>query len=274
MNRLKLIVPIGLTLLFMNIGVMAAEFYYAETICAEETIQLTKSFDDTGLVTFELVLPGNPEFGVFTRSLRYYHSFEHILPPFMPDGQLHYVRLKLHFRTPGNNDLIVTVDSLDLTNPHRRNFLVGPNGDDTVSIEDWPLDDGRVEIVLESSEHEFMVTLSDFDMLYIPANPTDVDDQAEGLPFAYELKTNHPNPFNPLTIIEFAIPVRSHVRILVYDLLGRKIRTLVDKEHSAGRHTIIWNGRKNNGEPAASGIYFYTIKSGDFVDTKRMILLK
>ncbi len=261
-------------LLLSGVNVAATEFYFTEKISADETYRLTRTVEDTGKAIFEQFLPGNPDFGVSTRSLTYVHSFEDIYPPLVPDGQLQYVRLKIFIRVPGNSDFVATVDSLDMENPHQRYFLIDPKGSDSLSVEDWPLDDGKVEIVLESSTKDFIVNGSDFDILYIPANPTDVADEWSQVPSDYELKANHPNPFNPSTAIGFFVPIRSHVEIRVYNLFGRKVRTLMDWECAPGRHSVIWDGCDDNGKPVASGVYFYRIKTQRFTSARKMILLK
>jgi len=95
-----------------------------------------------------------------------------------------------------------------------------------------------------------------------------------GLPETFSLGQNYPNPFNPTTQINFEIPVRSHVTLTVYNLLGQKVTTLVDKEMSAGRYIADWNSASDGGTIVASGIYFYKLEAGDFIETKKMMLLK
>lgn len=103
----------------------------------------------------------------------------------------------------------------------------------------------------------------------------DVDDEQNGqLPESFELGQNHPNPFNPATSIDYALPTRSQVTIEIFNLLGRKVRTLVDEVKPAGRHSVEWDGIDQNGAAAASGIYLYRIQAGDFVETKKMSLIK
>lgn len=80
---------------------------------------------------------------------------------------------------------------------------------------------------------------------------------------------NYPNPFNASTTIEYDLPEAGHVRIIVYDPLGREIETLVDVEKPAGRHQVVWDA-----SDYSSGVYFYRIEAGDFIETKKMILLK
>jgi hypothetical protein len=99
------------------------------------------------------------------------------------------------------------------------------------------------------------------------SNPTQV-------PTSYALNQNYPNPFNPSTEISFALSADSHVRLSVYNVLGQQVRTLIDEDMTAGNKSITWDGRSDNGSPAASGIYFYRIQANDFVDTRKMTLLK
>ena len=94
-------------------------------------------------------------------------------------------------------------------------------------------------------------------------------DKNENLPYEFSLLQNYPNPFNAGTAIGFNLPNRSHVRLDVYDILGRKIETLIDKNLSAGYHSLIWNA-----ENKSSGIYFYRITADDQTSTRRMLLVK
>jgi hypothetical protein len=87
--------------------------------------------------------------------------------------------------------------------------------------------------------------------------------------YDYELSQNFPNPFNPITTIEFAIPDREKIKIEVYDLLGRKIETLIDNEIEAGKHQISFNATG-----LASGIYFYRLITSITTFTKKMMILK
>ncbi|MCP4706059.1 MAG: T9SS type A sorting domain-containing protein [candidate division Zixibacteria bacterium] len=109
----------------------------------------------------------------------------------------------------------------------------------------------------------------------IDYSATDIDDfEPNTLPSGYDLKQNYPNPFNPSTTIEFALPSKSHVRLEIYNLLGRKIATITDKLFESGIHTVDWDGTNSNGEHSASGVYFYRIETDKFEQTRKMILLK
>ena len=85
----------------------------------------------------------------------------------------------------------------------------------------------------------------------------------------YSLGQNYPNPFNPTTTIEFALPQSNNVRLIVYDLLGRVVAELVNGELNAGYHKINFNASN-----LSSGIYFYSLKTGDFSSVKKLVLLK
>ena len=94
------------------------------------------------------------------------------------------------------------------------------------------------------------------------------------VPQTFNLAQNFPNPFNPTTTIQYTLPQRAKVLLKIYDVLGNEIRTLVDKTQSPGLKSVVWDSRDNNGKSVSSGIYFYQLKSGKIVQTKRMILLK
>ncbi|MCK9280523.1 MAG: T9SS type A sorting domain-containing protein [Melioribacteraceae bacterium] len=87
--------------------------------------------------------------------------------------------------------------------------------------------------------------------------------------YEYTLKQNYPNPFNPTTEIMFTLPRSGHVSLKVYDLLGREVVTLVNKELSGGSHKIIFDASN-----LSSGIYFYRLQNGNYSQTKKMILVK
>jgi hypothetical protein len=89
-----------------------------------------------------------------------------------------------------------------------------------------------------------------------------------------ELKGNYPNPFNPQTIISFAVKDRTTVRLEIYNLKGQLVRTLVNEWTDKGNHQVTWNGRDDNGNPVASGIYHYRMQAGDYKANRRMMLLK
>ena len=94
------------------------------------------------------------------------------------------------------------------------------------------------------------------------------------IPTVYKVHQNHPNPFNPTTKLRYDLPEASHVRIMIYDLMGREIRTLVDMDQKAGYRSIQWNAANDLGQPVSAGMYLYMIQAGDFRQTRKMVLLK
>ncbi len=107
-------------------------------------------------------------------------------------------------------------------------------------------------------------------------NTVGVDDDFDNglLPTEFALSQNYPNPFNPSTRIEFALPRAADVNLTVYNILGEKVKTLVDEHMNAGVHSVVFDGYDDNHNPVASGIYFYRIKAGDFNRSKKMMMLK
>lgn len=102
-------------------------------------------------------------------------------------------------------------------------------------------------------------------------------DQKLGVPEVYSLAQNYPNPFNPGTSIRFGLPSDSQgatVKLIVYNLIGERVKVLVNEALQPGVHTFYWDGRDSFGEAVSSGIYIYRLDAGKFSETKRMILLK
>jgi len=95
----------------------------------------------------------------------------------------------------------------------------------------------------------------------------------DSAPSSFNL-TNFPNPFNPSTEIQFNLERSTHATLTIYNLLGRKIATLTDRQMQAGEHSITWYGTDDNGQKVSSGVYFYRLTTKDLVETKRMLLLK
>ncbi|NJD22371.1 MAG: T9SS type A sorting domain-containing protein, partial [Melioribacter sp.] len=94
-------------------------------------------------------------------------------------------------------------------------------------------------------------------------------EKEEAIPTQYVMYQNYPNPFNPTTNIKFALPNSGHVKLTIYDALGREVETLVNNELVAGTHTIEWTARN-----MASGVYLYRIEADNFVKVNKMLLVK
>jgi len=103
---------------------------------------------------------------------------------------------------------------------------------------------------------------------------TDINEQEQALPNVFSLAQNYPNPFNPTTEISFGLPSDGNVSVEVYDIMGRRVRTLVNDYRPAGLYVVTWDGSNDNGTKVASGVYLYKLASGDKVITKKMVMLK
>ena len=101
-----------------------------------------------------------------------------------------------------------------------------------------------------------------------------IDDDFAGIAREFALYPNFPNPFNPETRIRFQLAENSDVKLMVYDVLGRKVRTLVSDRMDAGHHVINWDGLNDAGTDVASGMYVYRIKAGDFIAHRKMLLVR
>ena len=100
------------------------------------------------------------------------------------------------------------------------------------------------------------------------------DDKEKVLPNKFIVKANYPNPFNPTTQIRYNLPEDKFVNITIYDLLGRKVRSLMNDSQIMGYYTITWDAKNDMGEGVSAGMYIYTIQAGEFRATKKMVLLK
>jgi hypothetical protein len=102
-----------------------------------------------------------------------------------------------------------------------------------------------------------------------PLAPTGIAGQIQSLPLNFEVQQNYPNPFNPSTTIRYALPRASQMRLIVYNTLGQQVSELAYGDMDAGYHEV-----KFDGSNLASGVYFYRIQAGSFVQTKKLLLLR
>lgn len=101
----------------------------------------------------------------------------------------------------------------------------------------------------------------------------DPDDNTT-LPVTAQLAQNYPNPFNPTTVISYELSAQAHVVLNVYNVLGQRVVTLVDRTDPAGQYSVTWDGRDGSGREVSSGVYFYRLSAGDAGDVKKMILVR
>ncbi len=103
---------------------------------------------------------------------------------------------------------------------------------------------------------------------------TDVSDGESGLPNKFALYQNFPNPFNPSTRIKYDLKQETNIKLKIFNILGQKVRSLVNDVQPAGRYNVTWDGTDDSGKLVSSGIYLYRIFADDFISTKKLILLK
>ncbi len=165
------------------------------------------------------------------------------------------------------------------------NYAITAFGDSGIKVLDVS-DPQNIDLVFSCNTPSWARTLAvcddylfiaDLNSLIVMKNQivTDVEsDLVSPYPDSYALHQNHPNPFNLSTEISFCLAEPGQVNIDIYNLLGRKIVTLADGVFEVGEHNILWDGRDIDGLEAASGIYFYRIKAGEYSETRKMMMLK
>ena len=113
-----------------------------------------------------------------------------------------------------------------------------------------------------------------FDNISFYSNSVGVDNRSETFPQGFVLEQNFPNPFNPSTTLRYELPEDGLVNVTIYDMMGRQVSTLVSSQQAAGYKSIQWNATNDFGKPVSAGVYLYQIQAGEFVQTKKMVLLK
>ena len=101
------------------------------------------------------------------------------------------------------------------------------------------------------------------------SDPSALSDNSDDIPKIFELHQNYPNPFNPTTIISYSIPVSTHVSVVIFDILGRKIHTLINEQKSPGNYSLSFNGSN-----LSSGVYFYKLQTKNFTNVKKLLIIK
>jgi subtilisin-like proprotein convertase family protein len=171
--------------------------------------------------------------------------------------------VRLHNRSGGSaNDLIGWYDSeLEVDGPGALLDFTGESclGEWTL----WVSDNAGADLG----------TLNEWCVQVMGGAPTGVEDEF-GTPVTYVLRGVSPNPFNPMTSVSYGSPTESRVRLAVYNVAGRLVRTLVDGEVDPGYHSVVWDGRDNNGVEVGSGVYFCRMEAEGFDDSTKMVLLK
>ena len=166
----------------------------------------------------------------------------------------------------GFGDIVTDVASTRSTDPVVNGTIYGAQWTTENPILNWYNDSGEpVEVSMISSNGPFELT--------IDASSLAVADEGM-LPTNFSLHANFPNPFNPTTSIKYDLPENADVSLMIYDIMGREIRHLVNEIQNAGFKAIMWDGTNNYGHQVGTGMYLYQIRAGSFLQTRKMILMK
>lgn len=200
--------------------------------------------------------------------------------PYPNPGDISLMRLSLGNFGTATTASMITADVFPLDSCVTRVLLRGSNsyGDIPPAETAWTIGEyglfinencsGGINASLKVdifSENEYFWS----DTFSIHIYPIGINDNLTDLPEDYFLSNAYPNPFNPVTNIEYALPKSGKVRLSIFNILGNEVAILVESKQSAGFHSVSWDASN-----VASGIYFYRLTSGNFVATKKMVLLK
>ncbi|HVP07865.1 MAG TPA: T9SS type A sorting domain-containing protein [Candidatus Acidoferrum sp.] len=213
-------------------------------------------------------IPGPPVHAIFGKA---YFDIQYAVNSFSADGLLSdtigFIAAKIASQGlyPGLNDTVWGVYAYNISTASHK---------DSICIDSaWFRPGGTWKWAASGGVNRFPSW--DGPHCYLIWNPAaDVRSVDDGLPKTFTLSQNYPNPFNPNTIIKFDIPVNSKVNLTVYNVLGQRVKTLVDQDLTAKHYEVDWDGTSDAGVKVASGIYFYKIEAGNFIQTKKMVMLK
>jgi hypothetical protein len=185
------------------------------------------------------------------------HRNSYSLPPTFPH---------MAFDVRFNGDMKYTVESGDIE-------VLNTSDNLTISY-DIIIDAGEHMNWVLSSESGEEYILEGTGEITIPTEETFTLERKAIIPIAYTLHQNYPNPFNPITSLRYDLPEQAQVTLTVYDLMGREVTQLVNTTQEAGYRSVQWDATNSFGKPVSAGVYLYQIRAGEFVQTRKMVLLK
>jgi len=148
----------------------------------------------------------------------------------------------------------------------------------SIPISELPLTGGRLTGITFSGTIKETFYIDDMKLVAEEppkGEPLAVEESGEGvLPASYSLSQNYPNPFNPETTIRYDLPSAGPVRLLLYNLVGQRIRTLLDEDHPAGIYSIVWDGTDDVGRDAASGVYLCRMETEKYRAVRKLVLVR
>lgn len=153
-------------------------------------------------------------------------------------------------------------------------FVISPDAEEQYVLIDTTFDPRNGSLIFGDTLGLFEYTPIFYAGGFTYGEPTWVDESDLPIPKSYNLYQNYPNPFNANTNIKFTLPKAGHITIDVFNILGQKVNGLVSEHRGAGYHTISWDGTTRDGVEAPSGIYFYRLRASNYVQTKKMFLMR
>ena len=165
------------------------------------------------------------------------------------ESQPGFIKIAATGNQPENSEGILAFASFEV--------LEGFNNETTISLENVTINENAILEVGSEMTVSYMLGIA-----------------GGAIPDRYALHQNYPNPFNPITKISYDLPENAQATIVVYDMMGKHVKTIMNQYQEAGYHSIRWNGTNSMGKTVSAGIYMYIIHAGKFHDTKKMILLK
>lgn len=176
---------------------------------------------------------------------------------------------------PDPGDQVTYTLSLDSTAAFEQPAVVNDIADTAFVLTDAFENNTRYFWTVAAFDNFGNVTASlDTFSFFVHMVPTGVENPETRLPTIFALAQNYPNPFNPETTIKYQLPRAAQVKLEIHNVLGQKVIVLVDRQQPAGYYSIVWNGKNDSRKPMASGIYLYRLQADDFVDVKKLMLLR
>ena len=235
------------------------------------------SFDGTDWEYFEIGFPGNlRQIAVDARNVKWFQS-QGSVTSFDGSGFEYFE----HPETKSSVYYDMDVDNngfkwfLATSYPMDLGILCYDDNNWTYYRDDFWLVNAAGEIAVDHDNVKWIVAtkgIASFDG-GPTVEPTEVS-ETEKLPAALSITANYPNPFNPVTLIEYRIPEDGFASLIIFNIKGQAVRDLVTGQLTAGKHTVLWDGKDGFGKPVSSGVYFSRLRMGDITKTRKMLLMK
>jgi hypothetical protein len=248
-----------------DIYVLGDYAYVADDDCGLQIVDISNPTDPSFINEYDT--PGR-SYGIIVRDMYAYVADYTYGLQIIDVSDYDSLDLVGNYNTPGHaHDLFVSGDTVFMADGSFGIQIISttdPANPVLLSNYDTP---GNANEVFISDEYIYVADVYSFMILRI--NASSIVDWFNEYPENFILSGNYPNPFNSSTVISYSLPYQSDVTVEIYDILGRKVETLLGDSQLAGYHSIIWKSGENS-----SGIYFYKIQAGKFVETKKMVLMK